>query len=87
MQPTHAQECEWNEDGETVCWVIVPVGYDGLVLQSRHIMPLGDDGMHTCSSACPCGPHVPHGDPRVQPWVHNAYDGREAYERSSLIRH
>lgn len=45
-----------------------------------HIVPTNDLYEHHLSGDCPCGVHAEGAHPSEYHWVHDSYDGREAYE-------
>jgi hypothetical protein len=49
-----------------------------------HVIPLGDMDTHTHDSGCRCGP-IFYSDGEI--YVHNAFDGREAYETGERKLH
>lgn len=48
---------------------------DHPVSGEHHAFPTWDLGAHAFDEQCPCGPYLEN-----EVWMHNSFDGREAYE-------
>lgn len=60
----------------TCCWTVYVFTPDDGSEQSTHVIPDGDDHEHAFDG-CACQPDY---DPDQDMWLHNSYDGREAFE-------
>lgn len=64
-------------------WASVPVIHDGV--WRMHSVPVDDLRGHLLAEGCPCGASEDlHAD---NVFVHNAFDGRENYERGRRRKH
>lgn len=63
------------ENDQLVRWYTLQTQWHGV-----HVLPTNDTYEHLHTGSCPCGVHCEGEGPDELIWVHDAFDGREAFD-------